>query len=372
MKPIFFLLVFCFLLLVTGYVVLRGWQIIPAKGFWRVGFLAGNIIGLILFLSGILLEHKLGLTFGKGVAFLGFSYFLVLIYWLISFIVIDEIRLINYFFHFSSDNLFVFRQWAGVFSVFIIVIAMIIGNYKFNHPTLVRKDITIEKPFIQKELKVVLASDIPLGNSIDKIRLKKYVDLINSRNPDLILLAGDITDRSFAPVAEQNMKDELALLEAPMGVFAISGNHEYYSGIPDSIAHYLELAGITVLKDSVALVEHGLYIIGRDDRSNPHRKSLKAIVKGLNPALPLILLDHQPYHLEEAEANLIDLQLSGHTHNGQFFPGNLLVKRVFEQAHGYLKKGKTHYYISSGLGIWGPHYRIGTQSELVELYLHFQ
>jgi len=84
---------------------------------------------------------------------------------------------------------------------------------------------------------------------------------------------------------------------------------------------------------------------------------------------PRILMDHQPFHLEEAEKNNIDLQISGHTHNGQFFPGNLFVKSMYELGYGYLKKGKTHYYVSSGLGLWGPQYRIGTESELVVIHL---
>ena len=82
-------------------------------------------------------------------------------------------------------------------------------------------------------------------------------------------------------------------------------------------------------------------------------------------------MDHQPQHLEEAVINNVDLQISGHTHNGQFFPGNLMVKLMYEKGYGYLKKGKSHFYVSSGLGIWGPLYRIGTQSELVVINLKY-
>ena len=167
------------------------------------------------------------------------------------------------------------------------------------------------------------------------------------------------------------MEEELSQLHAPLGVFAITGNHEFYSGVPEEINKYLRAAGVRMLHDSVALVDNSFYLVGRDDRTNPNRMKLSELVKGLQPDLPKILLDHQPYALEQACENDIDLQISGHTHNGQFFPGNLFVKRIFEVAHGYKKKGKTHFYVSSGLGIWGPLYRIGTQSELVEIQLKF-
>jgi predicted MPP superfamily phosphohydrolase len=173
------------------------------------------------------------------------------------------------------------------------------------------------------------------------------------------------------PVIKQNMAEELRTIKARYGVFAINGNHEHYAETPTATADYLKSAGIKVLRDEVCLVDSSFYIVGRDDRSNSQRKSLAELVKGLNQSMPRILMDHQPNYLEEAEKNGIDLQISGHTHNGQFFPGNFLVKYMNELAYGYSKRGKTHYYVSSGLGLWGPQYRIGTQSELVVINLKY-
>jgi predicted MPP superfamily phosphohydrolase len=92
---------------------------------------------------------------------------------------------------------------------------------------------------------------------------------------------------------------------------------------------------------------------------------------GIDKNLPIILMDHQPHKLIEAQNNGIDLQLSGHTHNGQVWPFNYIVKKVFEIGHGYYKKGNTNYYVSSGLGLWGSLIRIGTQSEIVCITLQF-
>jgi len=169
----------------------------------------------------------------------------------------------------------------------------------------------------------------------------------------------------------QQMAEELRQIKAPLGVYAISGNHEYYAENPYSTTEYLKTAGIVTLRDSATLIDNSFYIVGRDDKTNHKRKELSEVVNALDKNKPLILLDHQPFHLQDAQKNGIDLQISGHTHNGQFFPGNLFVKRMYELGHGYRKIGKTHYYVSSGLGLWGPQYRIGTQSELVVVNLSY-
>jgi uncharacterized protein len=368
MKLSFFLVFITLFLGMMAYVLIRGYQIIPPKPTLRPYFIGGFIFLLFTLFCGIFLEHKLGPALTKIVTFTGYTFLLVVLYMLLSFVLMDLVRLANSLFHFTPvAGMMTVRQWAAVISIVIIAIALGIGNYQFNHPKVVSLSLSAEQPRQHREIRIIAVSDIHLGSSIDKKRLHQYVQMINARKPDIILLAGDITDRSIGAVTEQRMQEELRSLHAPLGTYAISGNHEFYSGVPDQIASYLRASGITVLHDSMALVDSSFYIIGRDDRTNRNRKPLAELVRGLNPNLPKILLDHQPYHLEEASANGIDLQFSGHTHNGQFFPGNLFVKAMYELGYGYLKKGKTHYYISSGLGIWGPQYRIGTQSELVEI-----
>jgi uncharacterized protein len=371
MKYSFFLVIFILFFAAVTYVMVRGMQILPSKSGIRTTFAWSYAFLFLLFFGGLFLDHALGQTVSSIVTFVGYTFLMVVIYMLVSFLLVDMVRLSNHFTHFSSTNLSIFRVRAAEVSLFLIVIALIVGHYNFNHPKLVKLDITLEKPLQHKELKIVAASDIHLGNGIDKKRLKKFVTLINEQQPDIILLVGDITDRSIGPVTEQNMKAELLELKAPLGVYAIRGNHEYYSGKTEEIANYLTASGIKQLYDSTCLVDNSFYLIGRDDRTNSERKPLRDLVKNLDSKLPKILLDHQPYALEEAQQNGIDLQLSGHTHDGQFFPLNLVVRNMYEQAHGYLRKGNTQYYISSGLGIWGPQYRIGTQSELVVIRLKY-
>lgn len=371
MKYIFFLIVLAILVGMIGYVMLRGWQVLPSKTQIRVIYSVVYVTLFAVMLSGIFLEHVLSPGLSKTITFVGYTFFMAVIYMLMSFLIVDLIRISNSIIHFAPQGMITFRSVIAGISLGLTIIFMIIGNYKFNHPVITELDISIEEPSQNKVVNIVAASDIHLGSSIDKKRLRKYVDLINAQNPDIILLAGDITDRSISRVMEQNMKEELQALRAPLGVYAISGNHEFYSGKPHEIEGYLKASGINVLFDNVSLVDSSFYIVGRDDRTNRRRKPLSELVSGLDKKYPMILMDHQPYHLEDAQKNDIDLQISGHTHNGQFFPGNLIVANLFEKGYGYLKKGKTHYYISSGLGIWGPQYRIGTKSEIVKIRLRY-
>lgn len=126
------------------------------------------------------------------------------------------------------------------------------------------------------------------------------------------------------------------------------------------------------MEDTTVILPNGIQLIGRDDLTNPRRKQLSALIESINRDKPVFLLDHQPKNLEEAVENGIDLQVSGHTHHGQIWPMNLLTDRLFEVSHGYKQKGNTHVYVSSGLSLWGPPFRIGTRSELVILDLQFK
>lgn len=365
MKIGFFAIIFSITLLLNFYVVLRGWQALLAVPAFKVYYLITMIVLFMLMIVSMSFSNLIPMPWAKYLSFAGFSYMVLFIYLLFSFLIVDVIRIFNHFIHFFPGGMTTFRFWALVGSLGVIIVAMVVGNYKFNHPEIVRLDIQSEKPLQNKKIKIVAVSDIHLGISIDKVRLKKYVAMINAQQPDIVLLGGDVSDRSMRPVVNQHMDEEFRSIKAPLGVFAINGNHEHYAESPDATAKYLISSGINVLRDETRLVDSSLYLVGRDDRTNPNRMPLSKLIEKCDGTKPIILLDHQPFQLEEAQQNNVDFQFSGHTHNGQFFPGMLLVKGMYELAYGFMKKGKTNYYVSSGLGLWGPQYRIGTQSELV-------
>ena len=367
----FFFLAFAILLSLNGYIILRGWQVFPVGSGIRLSYLITTIALFLILLGTMIFGHLMPQVIAKPLSFIGFSYILIFSYLFLSFLVVDIVRIANYFIGFAPAGMTTFRFWAMMATLIVTAVAMIFGNIKFNHPKVVTLNLNVEKPLQNKTLKIVAASDIHLGISIDKDRLKKYVQLINNQHPDIVLLAGDITDRSLVPVINQHMDEEFRSIKTTLGVYAISGNHEFYGETINATADYLKKAGVTYLRDESVLVGKDFYVVGRDDRSNHQRKKLTEIVSGLDHKKPIILLDHQPFHLKEAEENGVDLQISGHTHNGQFFPGQFFVKRMYDLGYGYMKKGKTHYYVSSGLGLWGPQFRIGTQSEIVVINLKY-
>jgi predicted MPP superfamily phosphohydrolase len=294
------------------------------------------------------------------------------IYFMLIMLFISLINILNKYFGFLPFNLSQPEiKRIIVFSALALTVLILIwGRYNFNNIKIEKLDININKNSKIETLKIVAASDLHLGYSIDKKHLKKIVDLINSRKPDMIVLVGDIVDAHSQPVIKQNMKEEFLQLQAPLGVYGVTGNHECYGDLTNTV-NYLKSAGIIMLQDSSVLIENDIYIVGRNDRTIKSRKKLDELLQNIDKEKPVILLDHQPYNLNLAQENGIDLQLSGHTHGGQIFPFTLITKLVYEKQHGYLRKKDTHYYITSGAGGWGPKLRTGSQSEIVEITLRF-
>jgi hypothetical protein len=252
----------------------------------------------------------------------------------------------------------------GLFGLFSVI-----GYVRFTRPAV--REFSLVVPKVDPKdgpLTIAVASDIHLGNIIRKGQLRKYVELLNRQNADVILLAGDLVDHSMRPVEVQKMDEELRSLKARHGVYAVFGNHEYYGNVASAIDFYAR-SGIILLRDSAATIDNRFVVAGREDISQRHRKPLDAILVGTDRHLPLILLDHNPYRLDDARKNNVDLQVSGHTHNGQIFPLNYLVKKLFPVAYGYKKVGDTHFYVTSGLGLWAAPIRIGTHSEIVRITL---
>ena len=288
----------------------------------------------------------------------GTTWLIVFLYLLIIFILSDVASLCHLLpKSFLKDNI------AGLLTVFgIMIIVMTLGALRYQHKY--REEITINttKP-IEKPLTIVLASDLHIGYHNRKAELARWVNLINAEKPDLVLICGDIIDRSLRPVLEDNYAEEFLRIQAP--VYTVLGNHEYFSNVAQAERFFKE-AGIVLLKDSVAHFK-GIDIIGRNDRTAHRRASLKELAVGLEGFT--ILLDHQPYHLEEAEQAGIDFQFSGHTHRGQVWPVSWITDAMYEKSWGHYQRAGTLYYISSGLGIWGPKVRIGTRSEYLVLHL---
>ena len=367
-----FLIMLLVFLALNMYLFIRGWQAIPDRKaihtIYSVIFVFSSLSIFVAIFAGRLLPAWMGFVFEH----VG-GYWMILFVYMIAFTLLgDLLRILNHFFHLFpaavSANMPMTRllYFFGVLGA--LVLLSLIGFFRFSHPRL--KELSIHTNRVTNrpgELTLVMASDLHLGNVIRRGRLAKWVNQINSQNPDIIILNGDVFDHSFVAVESQNMDVELQKLHAKQGVYAVPGNHDYYTGI-DKVIAYLRKSGIKVLRDSVVVVNNSLLIIGRDDLTNRNRKSLVSLLEGQDAGFPRLVLDHQPHGLDESVNNQVDLHLSGHTHNGQIFPFNHMVSRIYELGYGYRKTGNTHQFVSSGIGLWAAPIRLGTQSEIVKIH----
>jgi predicted MPP superfamily phosphohydrolase len=285
----------------------------------------------------------------------------------------DIVRLANHFTGFLPalfyTGAFKLKLFAGV--LIFVFVSILAGHINALVPKIRKLAITTEKSAgSMTELRIAMASDIHMGTVIGPRRMTRLVNQINALKPDLILFAGDVVDEDLAPVIRHDLGSVLLQLKAPLGVYAITGNHEYIGGVEKAVA-YLQKHGITMLRDSAVTINQSFVLAGREDRSKSNRKSISDILSSADRTLPVILMDHQPFDLDSVAMEKVDIQFSGHTHHGQMWPLNYITEAIYEVSRGYLKKGNSHFYVSNGFGTWGPPVRIGNRPEIVEVIVKF-
>lgn len=260
------------------------------------------------------------------------------------------------------------ERWPGMIIIGLIFSLVGLGLFNVYSPTVQAYEIHIEKesPTMEK-LNIVMASDMHFGLLFGKAQAKQMVEKINALEPDIVLFPGDIVDDEIDQFVNQGIAEILADIVAPLGVYVSLGNHDRHNGPIEELIETLERGNLSVLYDEVIPINKSILLIGRRDRTNAQRKELSALTEGIDLSKAIILLDHQPYDLDLAEKHGIDLMLSGHTHLGQVFPGDLITQQIYENDWGHLQRGQMHSIVSSGYGFWGPPIRIGTRSELVQI-----
>jgi len=226
-------------------------------------------------------------------------------------------------------------------------------------------------------LRVAVASDLHLGASVGRRHLRRLVRDVNAFRPDLVLLPGDLIDDDLAPFVKNGLADIFRGLEARLGVYAVTGNHDPFAGRQASaFAEAMAASGIRMLMDETLDVGGEVTLVGRIDRSVTRygrgRAELSALMADADRSVPVVLMDHQPLGFAEAEAAGVDLMLSGHTHRGQLAPNHLLTRRLFDLDWGYVSRGAFHAIVSSGYGFWGPPIRIGSRSEWIQIRLEMK
>lgn len=379
-----FLIFFSIVLLVYGsinyYIYIRGMQSLPSGSMIRGIFPYVFWLLVATFVAGRVMEKVYLSEMSDILVWTGSFWLAGMLYFFLAVFFLDVLRLVNHFIPFFpafvTRDYVQFKLWLSGGVTLSVILLVIAGHINTLHPVVRKLDLHIAKEANgMKELNAVVLSDIHLGTIINNGHFAKIVKQVQALNPDIILLAGDVLDEDLEPVLRQNIGETLRGLKAPLGVYAVMGNHEYIGGA-DPAYKYLTEHGLQVIRDSVIKIKDSFYLVGREDRDKPRfsgkeRLPLDQLIGMADRKYPVILMDHQPYYLEQASELGVDLQLSGHTHHGQLWPLNFATSAIFTVSRGYKKIGNMHTYVSNGVGTWGPPVRIGNRPEIVQMNIRF-
>ena len=339
-------------------------QFLPSIPAVHIALIVMAVIVQLPALTSVIVGDRLPTMIVSLLYKIGTSWFIGFLYFFLIFALFDilfVVGLIDY------RTLVEYYWWIGVVVVGLIVVMLFIGN--INYYKKKRVELTIDtKKNMSRPLKIVFSSDWHLGYGIGGDEVAKWVELINAEKPDIVLIGGDLIDNYTRPLWEANVFEKIRQIRSRYGVFTVLGNHEYF-GDTSKRMNFFEESGVKILRDRIAEIKDLCYIIGREDASRSYRASLRNLTDTLDHTKPIIVIDHQPSGMPEAMRSKVDLLLSGHTHAGQVFPLNIAIKAFFRRTYGYYRRCNTHFYVTSGLGIWGGKFRIGTRSEYVVINL---
>ncbi|MEN2751684.1 metallophosphoesterase [Psychrobacter sp. FBL11] len=264
-------------------------------------------------------------------------------------------------------NASVVTMGLRVFALLIFIGLFIYALYSAYVPVVRKKTIHINKPMVG-QLRIAVASDLHIGRLFGSGAIDRLHRLVIQSEADILLMPGDIMDDNTDAFIAYDMQANLTELCAslPYGVYATLGNHDLY-GHEQPISQSLRHAGVYLLNDDVVCLTHQgqpIWLVGRFDNHKRARVATTELLAQVNIDEPVILLDHRPSDIVEHSQLPVDLQVSGHTHNGQVFPANFIVNSINRLGYGYEAIGKGHFVVSSGYGFWGIPFRLGSRSEI--------
>ncbi|WP_416828483.1 metallophosphoesterase [Ectobacillus polymachus] len=263
--------------------------------------------------------------------------------------------------------------WSGIVTILAFIIIFAYGTWNAYSPIIRTYEVHIPKQVTNRtSLRIAMASDMHFGQLSGIAHLKRLVQHVNKMKPDIILLPGDIIDDRPTYFIKRNMGQVMKQMHAPLGIYGVLGNHEYYGGEIPVFLQEMKNIGVHILLDEVVRIDDSFLLVGRKDKTDRNRQSFEEIMRSLDKSLPIIAMDHQPAELKQAQAAGVDVLLSGHTHRGQMAPNHLITQRVFELDWGFLKRDTFHAIVSSGFGFWGPPLRLGSRSEIIQIEITFR
>lgn len=354
------------------YVFLRIWQLFINKGYRLIYAAIYIAISLIYPVSLFISGEKAG--FVASVLESVSNYILPVYLYLFLFILAYDISLLlNLLFRFVPVTKMKNTKFRKSLLSFIISLSLFVAIWGIiNFNTIMTSEYSIRVPARSsdiKTLRIAFAADFHLQEDTPVRFVEKFAAEIEKINPDILLFGGDIVEGRYGDENMKKIENVLSKISTRYGVYSVLGNHEYYAG--QDKGTFFSKAGITVLCDSIIVINNSFALGGRYDSHNGRRKTVNDLIETVTDSLPMILLDHRPTELDQVSKTSVDVQLSGHTHNGQLFPINLITNKVYELSWGYLKKGNTHFFVTSGIRLWGPPVRTAGKSEIMVINITF-
>ncbi len=311
---------------------------------------------------------------GDGTGFLSITISLIAryilpfyLYLFICILVFDVFLLVNRLFKLvPAEKMKSIRfKIIGLSVIIILSLAIVVaGIINFNTIRISNYHIEIPKKSSKiNHLKIAFVADFHLKESTNAHFVERFVKKIAIIKPDLMLFGGDIVEGKRESDNMTRFEGLLSEIKTRYGVYTVLGNHEYYAG--QDKGSFFNKAGMNVLCDTIVVIDNSINLAGRYDSHFRTRKTIEDLMKSVTDSLPLILIDHRPLEIDQVSKTAVDVQLSGHTHNGQLFPINLILKKIYQLSYGYRKIGNTNFFVTSGIQLWGPPVRTTGKSEIM-------
>ncbi len=296
------------------------------------------------------------------------------LYLFLSVLVFDLFLLLNLLFRIVSIETrksFKFRFYTFSSMILLSVAVVIGGAINLNTIRVSDYKVTLPKRDSQTDkLRVAFVADIHIQQNTSLRFIEQFVRKVNALQPDILLFGGDIVEGDSENETTIEIESAFRNIKTKYGSFGVVGNHEFYGR--QEKGFFFGNAGITILYDTIIKIDNSFYLAGRYDQHFRRRKTINDILQNTTFDLPAIMLDHRPTQLQEVSRTRVDVQFSGHAHNGQLFPLNFIIGRLYELSWGYKKIGNTHFFVTSGLRLWGPPVKTAGKSEIILVDFTFE
>jgi predicted MPP superfamily phosphohydrolase len=318
----------------------------------------------------------------------------IMLYSLLYVVLFDLLRLIAK--HTKLKNTLLFSR-GSVISIGSVVVACAVatclyGIFNARNIKVNEYSVTVNKSCgSDKHLKAVLVADLHMGYAIGVDHITNMVEKINQQDADIVIIAGDIFDNSYDGMDDpEGIKAQLRSIKSKYGVYAVYGNHDIDEKIlmgftfdwggkqlhNEKMTNFMKECNIKLINDESVLINDEFYLVGRRDTDKPGtedgtRAEISELTKDLDKAKPIFVLSHEPDELQKTADAGADIDFSGHTHDGQLFPGNLTIGLFWENPCGMIKKDNMYSIVTSGVGVYGTFMRVGTDAEICSVDIDF-